>query len=208
MKRRIVPAEIGRCSNLGDRAVSKQSLDGWTSLDLVKRQADRYGDRVFCTFEEGPHLTFAEFEHETDALASGLADLGVGEGDRVLMFAFNSRSFLLTMIAVHKRGAIFVPINTELKGDFLRHQMNVIEPRVVVVDAMLRGVFDTVDTTDLAIETTITVGADAPPLPGTKLVAFEALAATEARPGDVVTAKPQDICTIMFTSGIVRRALE
>ena len=181
--------------------MSKQSLEGWTSLDLVKRQAERYGDRVFCTFENDPPLTFAEFERETDELASGLADLGVGEGDRVLMFAYNSRSFLLTMIAVHKRGAIFTPINTELKGDFLRHQMGVIEPRVVVVDAALRSVFDSVDLAGMAIETTVVIGGDVPPLPGTERIAFESLAATVARPADIVTAKPQDICTIMFTSG-------
>ncbi|MBI08987.1 MAG: hypothetical protein CMM55_05625 [Rhodospirillaceae bacterium] len=186
---------------MGNRAVSKQSLEEWTSLHLVKRQAERYGDRVFCTFEDGPHLTFSEFERETDALASGLAALGVGPGDRVLIFAFNSRSFLLTMIAVHKLGAIFVPINTELKGDFLLHQMRVIEPRVVVVDAALRSVFDGVDIADLAIETTVVVGGDAPPLPDTELMAFETVAASEVRSVDIVSAKPQDICTIMFTSG-------
>ena len=181
--------------------MSKQSLDGWTSLDLVKRQAERYGDRVFCTFDEGPPLTFVEFELESDVLASGLAALGVEAGDRVLIFAQNSRSFLLTMIAVHKRGAIFVPINTELKGDFLRHQMRVIQPRVVVVDAGLRGVFDSVDIADLPIETTVVIGGDGPPLPGTNRVAFEVIADTIAQPADVILAKPHDICTIMFTSG-------
>lgn len=181
--------------------MAKQSLDGWTSLDLVKRQAERYGDRVFCTFEDDPPLTFAQFEAESSALASALADLGVGSGDRVLIFAYNSRAFLLTMIAVHKRGAIFVPVNTELKGDFLTHQMRVIEPRVVVVDAGLRGAFDGVDLSGLEIETTVVIGGDAAPLPGSRLVAFESLEATKARTADLVPAKPQDICTIMFTSG-------
>lgn len=179
----------------------QQSIEGWTSLDLVKRQAERYGNRTFCTFEEGPALTFSEFETETDALASGFADLGVGPGDRVLVFAYNSRSFLLTMIAVHKRGAIFVPINTELKGDFLSHQVRVIEPKIVVVDALLRGAFDTIDVSELAIETTVVIGGEASPLPGTRHVAFEALAGTAPRADDILPAKPQDICTIMFTSG-------
>jgi len=181
--------------------VLQQSLEGWTSLDLVKGQAERYGDRVFCTFEDGPALTFAEYESETDALASGFADLGVGPGDRVLIFAYNSRSFLLTMIAVHKRGAIFVPVNTELKGDFLSHQVHVIEPKVVVVDALLRGAFDSVDISDLAIETTVVIGGEAPPLDRTRGVAFETPAKSTPRPADVLSAKPQDICTIMFTSG-------
>ncbi len=179
----------------------KKSLDGWTSLDLVRRQAERYGDRVFCTFEDGPPLTFSDFEIETDALASGFAELGIGPGDRILTFAYNSRSFLLTMIAVHKRGAIFVPINTELKGDFLSHQIRVIEPRIVVVDAALRGAFDSIEIADMAIETTVVIGGEASPLSGTRFVAFDSLAKTAARPSDVLPAQPQDICTIMFTSG-------
>ncbi len=179
----------------------KQSLDSWTSLDLVKRQAERYGDRVFCTFEHDPPLTFAQFESETDALASAFADLGVGPGDRVLTLALNSRAFLLTMIAVHKRGAIFVPINTELKGDFLAHQFRTVDPSIVVVDAVLRPAFDSASLGEMRIETTVVIGGAADPLPGTKAVAFDSLADTSARPGDVLPAAPQDICTIMFTSG-------
>jgi crotonobetaine/carnitine-CoA ligase len=181
--------------------MQKQSLDNWTSLDLVKRQAERYGDRVFCTFEHDAPLTFAQFESESNALASAFAGLGIGPGDRVLTFAYNSRAFLLTMIAVQKRGATFAPINTELKGDFLDHQVRIIEPRVVVVDAALRPSFDKVSVEGRGIETMVVIGDEAEPLPDTKLVSFETLAAIPAHAGDVLPASPQDISTIMFTSG-------
>ena len=46
--------------------MDKQPIDNWTSLDLVKRQAERYGDRVFCTFEDDLPLTFADFEEERE----------------------------------------------------------------------------------------------------------------------------------------------
>ena len=105
---------------------------------IVKMQAERYGSRPFCTFADGQSFTFQALEDETSALASGLADLGVGSGDRVSAMVGNSKAFMLIMIAVHKRGAIFVPINTELKGAFLKHQVANTEPRVVFVDADLR----------------------------------------------------------------------
>ncbi len=186
---------------MGTALVSDSPTDSWTFLDAVRRQAERYGDRVFCTFGDGETLTFGEFETATDAVASGLADIGVEAGDRVLALARNSKAFLLAMIAVQKRGAIFVPLNTELKGAFLEHQVRLIEPRVVIVDAALRPAFDSISTADLAIETTVIVGDGAPPLPQTRAVAFDALARTPARAADVVAAKPSDICMIMFTSG-------
>ncbi len=173
----------------------------WTLLTAVREQANKYGDRLFCTFHDGSELTFAGLEHESDGLASALADLGVGPGDRVMALAYNSKAFLLTWFAVQKRGAIFVPINTELKGAFLEHQVHNSEPRVVFVDAELRPSFDTASIDGVPIETTVVIGGEAPALPGTQHHTFDALLHTAPRLEDIVPAVPQDICTIMYTSG-------
>src|SRR5678815_88758 len=117
----------------------------WTYPAVVRRQAETYGDRVFCTFEDGRTLSFRELDVESSRLASGLAQLGLLPGDRAVVLAFNTREFVVTMIAVHKLGAIFVPINTELKGAFLEHQLRVTQPRVLFVDAALRQAFETVE---------------------------------------------------------------
>ncbi|MCH9672501.1 MAG: AMP-binding protein, partial [Gammaproteobacteria bacterium] len=172
----------------------------WTLPYTIKHQANRYGDRVFCSFHDGETLTFAGFDSETDALASGLVQLGVGPGDRVLMLGYNSKAFLLTWIATQKCGAIFVPINTELKGAFLEHQFRNAEPKVVFVDAELRPAFDTVSIADVPVQTTVVLG-DSPALPGTNRVEFAAVARTAARAEDIVPAATGDVCTIMYTSG-------
>ena len=175
----------------------------WTLPAIVRMQADKYGDRMFCTFHDGASFTFRELDEITDRLASALADLGVMQGDRVLAQLNNGRPFLLAMIAAMKRGAIYVPINTELKGSFLAHQLKNTEPRVVLVDAELRPAFDTVSIEGIAVESTVIVGGDAgtPPLPGTQRHAFDELLATPARDADRVDASPRDVCMIMFTSG-------
>ena len=175
--------------------------ESWTYHELVKRRAEQYGDRTFCTFGDGDTLTFAELDSATDRLASAFAGLGVGEGDRVICLMYNSKAFLLTMIAVQKRGAIFVPINTELKGAFLEHQVRLIEPRVVVVGDELRPAFDTISIDGLGIETTVSVEGNGAPLPGTESRRFDDLLNTPAEAGDIVPATAGDICAIMFTSG-------
>ena len=180
---------------------SKLPKSQWTVPAIVRMQAEKYGARMFCTFHDGASLTFESLEKESNALASALAGLGVQAGDRVLALLNNSKEFLVTLIATHKRGAIFVPINTELKGAFLQHQLKNTEPRVVFVDAELRRAFDTVDTSGIPIESTVVAGDDAAPLPNTAAHRFEALAKTVARSQDVVPVTPYDPCTIMFTSG-------
>src|SRR3989304_4935375 len=84
-----------------------------------------------------------------DGVASTLAQLGVRPGDRVLALARNSAAFLLAMLGAQKRGAIFTPINTELRGAFLEHQLRNAAPSVVLVDDELRSNFDTADVSGL-----------------------------------------------------------
>ena len=72
-------------------------------------------------FEHGTRLTFASLDRDSDTLACNLLTLGVVPGDRVMVLLKNRIEFMLTMIATHKLGAVFVPINTELKGAFPQH---------------------------------------------------------------------------------------
>lgn len=173
----------------------------WQLPALVQEQAKRFGSKQFCFFEDGQGFTFAQLEDETNRLASGLANLGIGPGDRVAAMLGNGKAFLTSMIATHKRGAIFVPFNTELKGAFLRHQLSNTEPAVVFVEAHLRSLFDSVDFDGMKILTTVSVEGKVEPLPRTRLIRFEELAATVAQPNDIIPADYRAPCLIIFTSG-------
>ena len=129
----------------------------WTLVDAVRHQAAAAAEREFLSFENGASVSFSEFNDLTDRLGTALCDLGVQPGDRILGLLTNSREFMLAMIATHKVGAIFVPINTELRGNFLEHQVHNSSPRIIVVDNGLMERFDAVDTSPTAIETVLRV---------------------------------------------------
>lgn len=184
-----------------------KDYSNWTLVDLVRRQAKAHGEREFMSFEHGTTLTFASLDRDSDDLARKLASLGVTPGDRVLVMLKNRIEFMLVMMAIVKIGAIFVPINTELKGAFLQHQMRNAEPSVVFLDVALHDAFDAVQGGNESLVTTIYVAGDVPAqrpavlatAPAMSFVAFSDLAAADA---DVlVTPKPQDIACIMYTSG-------
>lgn len=90
----------------------------WTLVDLVRRQARAHGEREFMTFQHGTRLTYASLARDGDVLARNLASLAVVPGDRIMAFLKNRIEFMLAMVAMQKLGAVFVPINTELKGAF------------------------------------------------------------------------------------------
>lgn len=180
----------------------------WTLVDAVRHQALVAGEREFLSFEDSANVSFSEFDHLTDCLATALTELGVQAGDRILGLLTNSREFMLTMIATHKLRAIFVPINTELRGNFLEHQVHNSSPRVIVVDDGLVDRFNAVDTSQTGIETVVKVDDETTPsdflpqsLAGTSQLRLSALLETDPRVEEMTTPTPDDVCTIMYTSG-------
>jgi long-chain acyl-CoA synthetase len=80
-----------------------------TGLELLRGAPDAPAVHYFDST-----LTWGDVRRLSDALAVGLADLGVERGDRVAVQLQNMPQFLLALVATWKAGAIFVPINPML----------------------------------------------------------------------------------------------
>ena len=178
-----------------------EDRNGWTTTAVLKARAAAHGDRTFCVAPGGGTLTFAEFEAATDRLASAFAAIGVGPGDCVMAMLHNGVEALLGFVAVHKRGAIYAPVNTELRGAFLEHQVRTVAPKVVILDEEFLPAFDALSCPEVQIGATVVVGEARNGLAGTTVHAFEALLGGEAKAADIVPATRHDVCLIIFTSG-------
>jgi acyl-CoA synthetase (AMP-forming)/AMP-acid ligase II len=81
-----------------------------TLPDLLRAQASRIPDQPFVRWR-GRSVSYREFDVRTDALAAGLAELGVQPGDVVSVMLPNCLEFLEAWWAILKAGAVFGPIN-------------------------------------------------------------------------------------------------
>jgi len=77
-------------------------------------------------------LTYRELDNRSDRLASGLRALGVGAGDRVGICLQRSAELVVTMLAVLKAGASYVPIDPAYPAERLAHTAQDAQLRVVV----------------------------------------------------------------------------
>lgn len=102
----------------------------------LQRAVDQWPDAVFLRIE-GREVTFVGFEAQVGRLATGLADAGLGPGDRLVVFMRNSLACLHTWFAANRLGAVWAPVNTEFRALTLGHVVELADPRVVVVDADL-----------------------------------------------------------------------
>ncbi|MFM2020443.1 MAG: hypothetical protein RJB02_151, partial [Pseudomonadota bacterium] len=66
--------------------------------------------------ENGRQWTFAELWSEARAAIAACLAQGIGEGDRVAIWAPNSRLWVLAAIGAMGAGAAVVPLNTRYKG--------------------------------------------------------------------------------------------
>jgi acyl-CoA synthetase (AMP-forming)/AMP-acid ligase II len=66
--------------------------------------------------EGSDRRTFAQLWDECRAAASALLERGVAAGDRIAIWAPNSREWVVAAIAAQTCGAAIVPLNTRLKG--------------------------------------------------------------------------------------------
>jgi crotonobetaine/carnitine-CoA ligase len=178
----------------------------WTLAHLLRRQAADHGNRPFVRFEDGPSLTFGALDAWTDRLAGSLAALGVRAGDRVLGLIGNRAESVGMLFAVAKLGAVWVPLNTALRGAFLQHQLHNAEPRVVIVEDRLVPNLRDVAAGSVSPETAVIVGDPATATPEclgrARPLLFPELDSLPA-PDDLalVTPSPGDVAMIMYTSG-------
>jgi carnitine-CoA ligase len=107
----------------------------WTGAQVLRRQAAERGDRTFLIApEEDVEITFARLLESAERVAGGLRAAGAAKGDRVIIMAKNSSRFVLTWFGTAVGDLVEVPVNTAYEGEFLRHQVQLVDARWAVVD--------------------------------------------------------------------------
>src|SRR5579859_2681124 len=118
----------------GKTAHEPWSNPGATTIPRALREASaKWPDKTYLDFSGEKH-TFAEVDRESTRIAHGLAALGVSKGDRVCSILDNVSDLVFVWFAVNKLGAVSVPINTSLKGEYLRHQIADSGAKVIVAE--------------------------------------------------------------------------
>jgi acyl-CoA synthetase (AMP-forming)/AMP-acid ligase II len=82
---------------------------------LVEDAARRFGDREAVV--DGPvRITFTELRDQVRQAAGAVAAAGVQKGDRVGIWAANSREWIVAALGTLTAGGVIVPLNTRYKG--------------------------------------------------------------------------------------------
>lgn len=164
----------------------------------AERAARLWGDAP-AVLERGEVWSFTQLWAECRAAASALLARGVGEGDRIAIWAPNCREWVVAAVGAMTCGAAIIPLNTRLKGreagDILRRTH---ARMIFTVDSFLGIDFRA-----------LLAGEDLPELQETVLLdqGFEDFLASGLGAGDpavpaaLAKLTPDHVSDIMFTSG-------
>ena len=80
-------------------------------------------------------LTFADLDRRCNRVANGLADLGVGTGDRVALMFSNDYRFIEALFGTMRLGGVPVPLNIRMGDDALRYVVDDSDAIALIVNS-------------------------------------------------------------------------
>lgn len=171
--------------------VARAALETW---------AARRPDAVFATFPGGGAWTYHAFHTRVVRAAVGLQQVGVQQGDHVLVWLPNGPEALTVLFAVNHIGAVAVPINTAYKGALLEHVIANSGARLMVAHGDLASRLADIGTH--ALDTLVLFGQASRPTAPLRALPYAVLEpeAGELRPLDR-PIEPWDTQSIIYTSG-------
>jgi crotonobetaine/carnitine-CoA ligase len=164
--------------------------------------ADR-GDRPWCTFQ-GTTWSYRAVDEAANQLAHALRDeFQIGKGDAVGVLLANCPEYFVTMFAIHRLGAVYVPCSTLYSDEELAYQLGHCAACAVITDD---------EHYDLAAAAMRRMGKPirivvTSPEPGRDATSFgELLAGRPAgMPVEAASVSVDDSAMLMYTSGTTDR---
>lgn len=100
--------------------------------DLLRRRAELHPDKIALNFY-GRRFSYAEIDRLSEKFANLLSASGVRAGDRVAVYLQNCPQYVFVFYGILKLGAVHVPVNPMFREHELRHELQTVGAKVIVV---------------------------------------------------------------------------
>ena len=157
--------------------------------NILRLHAETIGERPFLLWGD-ESLSYAAANDAVNRRVRALRELGLGPGDRLLILLHQPLEFVLLALAANKLGAVWVPVNTDYRGDWLVETINDSRAGLLFTENALLGRLDEV--ADRArVDRVVNCETD-------EWASLTGIAAAEP---DMSRIHYGDTCAVMWTSG-------
>jgi crotonobetaine/carnitine-CoA ligase len=153
--------------------------------------------------------SYGHLDALADAAAAGLARAGVKPGDTVSLMLPNGIEFIVLWFALARLGATTAPVNTAWRGRMLEDALNLVDSRLLVAHAALRGQWAEALPRLHHVEQVIEVGEAQPEvaaIPLAKPCSPYAELLNTGGPVPETVVGFRELCLLLYTSGTTGRS--
>tara|TARA_R110002110_G_scaffold415138_1_gene648129 strand:- start:7341 stop:15338 length:7998 start_codon:yes stop_codon:yes gene_type:complete len=107
-------------------------LESNNSLYLLWQHAVRLYPSRPCLLFEGKTTNYSEFDRLVDKVASSLTQKGIQPNDRVILYFKRSTEFIISILALIKCGACFIPAEYTTPRERLSNIVDLTDPKLII----------------------------------------------------------------------------
>lgn len=119
----------------------KDAQNTLTLGTLVEINAEKHGNRPAILFEDC-RITWGDFNAWSNRIAGYFLAQGLKKGDSIAVFLENRPEILAVVAGAAKIGVACAMLNASQKGNVLKHSVNLIKPKMLVIGEELIPAFD------------------------------------------------------------------
>src|ERR1700687_2298277 len=162
------------------------------------------GDRIAVLFDD-QRITYSQLLTNANKLAGALRELGVREGDRIILRTPNIPPALVANFAILRLGAVCTPTSPLFSRNEIAHVANDSEAVAIIVSAALLGEVEAARENLQTVQHIIVVGGDAAEAKAKGFLAYGELLQSGNPSVDPVLRKREDVGLLLYTSGTTGR---
>ncbi len=169
--------------------------------ELLDKQVEAgWGDRTAVLFEE-QRVTYGQLRTQANKLGDALRQLGVKEGDRVMLRTPNIPPALVANFAILKLGAVYMPTSPLFSRAEIAHVANDSEAVAIIVSAALLAELEAACENLKTVQHIIVVGGEPADIKAKGYIPYSELLQSGAATLDPVRRKRHDVAILLYTSG-------
>ena len=169
--------------------------------ELLDKQVEAgRGDRTAVLFED-QRMTYGQLLTQANKLGSALRELGVKEGNPVILRTPNIPPALVANFAILKLGAVYTPTSPLLSRTEIAHVANDSEAVAIIVSAALMAELEAARENLETVRHIIVVGGEPAEIKAKGYIPYSELLQAGAATLDPVRRKRDDVAILLYTSG-------
>ena len=154
-------------------------------------------------YSDRHRYTYTDLNERIGKLAHGLANLGIGRGDTVAVFDYDSHRYLECFFAVPMMGAVLQTVNWRLSADQILYTINHAEAKLIIINSDFLPILETIAAKLDTVKTIVPIVEDVT-RPGTNLkvaAEYEAMLQTSASSFPFEDLDENTKATTFYTTG-------